>query len=129
MSMEAVTARHIIEALADGLDPTTGEGLAPGSPIESPVVIRALHVALDALDHQIKMRERGAAAPSNAGKSWSPDEDTALAEAFDAGERLADIASRFGRTEESIAARLVRIGKVPDRQTARGGHRRVTPGD
>jgi len=127
--MDTIKARHILEALADGLDPTTGEGLAPGSPIESPEVIRALHVALDALDRQIKKRERDTAAPGNAGKSWSPDEDAALAEAFDAGERLAEIASRFGRAEESIAARLVRIGKAPDRQAARGGHRRVTPAD
>jgi hypothetical protein len=117
--MDTVTARHIIEALADGLDPSTGEGLAPGSPLESPEVIRALHVALNALDLQIRKWERDTALPSNAGKSWSPKEDRALAEAFDAGDRLSAIASRFGRTEGSIASRLVRIGKVPDRDTAR----------
>jgi hypothetical protein len=116
--MDYVAARHVLEALADGLDPTSGEGLPPGTPLNSPEVVRALHAALAALDDQIK-RSSAAGGPANAGKSWSPQDDGALTEAWDAGEGLKRIAARFGRTEDSIAARLVKIGKVPDRQTAR----------
>ena len=52
-------------------------------------MIRALHAALKALDHEIHRQEREAQLPTNAGKSWDPDEDRALSEAFDAGQTVA----------------------------------------
>jgi len=121
--MDYVAARHILEALADGLDPTTGEALPPGSPIASPDVAPAFQAALEALDYRIKRQERETELPSNAGKSWSPDEDRALAAAFDSRLPISEIAKRFSRTEGSIASRLVRIGKVADRDAARRANR------
>ena len=123
--MDVAAARRIIECLADGLDPISGESFPAGSPLQNPDVVRALHVALSALDARIERRPRETEGPSNAGRAWIAEEDRALAEAFDTGtETLAEIAGRFGRTEDAIAARLVRIGKVPDRQTARNFLRR-----
>ena len=116
--MDSATARKIIEALADGVDPRTGEVLNPGSPIESSEVVRALHVALTAIDHEARRRERKSALPSNAGKSWSTAEDQALGDLFDSGRSVTDIAKRFQRTRGSIASRLVMLGKAPDRQSA-----------
>jgi len=43
--MDFVACRHILEALADGLNPTTGEALPPGSPIASPDVVLAIQAA------------------------------------------------------------------------------------
>ena len=121
--MDFVSARHILEALADGLDPATGEALPAGAPVASHEVAQALQTALDALDYRIKRQEREESLPSNAGKPWSPIEDRALEAAF-AGQPISGIAKRMARTEGSIAARLVRIGKVPDRDTARRANRR-----
>ncbi len=59
--MDPLTARRIIESLADGLDPFTGQGIGPDSPLQSPDVVRALQTALIALDKQIGRSERDAA--------------------------------------------------------------------
>jgi hypothetical protein len=116
--MDLASARRIIEALADGVDPRTGEVLNPGSPIESADVVRALHVALAAIDNQVRNRERASALPFNAGKPWGDEDDRELAELFDSGRPVADIATTFQRTRGSIASRLVRLGRAPDRQSA-----------
>lgn len=113
--MDPAVARHIIEALADGVDPRTGEVLPSGSPIDSTEVILALHVALSAIDSRVRSA-RSATLPSNAGEAWCQRDDRELAGLFDAGYSVADIARTFDRTRASIAARLVRLGKAPDRQ-------------
>jgi hypothetical protein len=125
--MELATAKQIIEALADGVDPRTGEVLNPGSPIESADVVRALHVALAAINHDLRQRERNSALPSNTGKAWSAKDDQELAESFDSGQAVTDIAKSFQRTRGSIASRLVRLGKVPDRQSAFVSNLHSTP--
>lgn len=117
-AMDLSTAHRIVEALADGVDPRTGEVLQSGSPLESPEVIRALHVALAAVHKQISARMRKSALPSNAGHSWSAEDDLKLADLFDGGETVANLSTIFLRTRGGIASRLVRLGKVPDRQTA-----------
>jgi hypothetical protein len=116
--MEAETAKRIVEALADGVDPRTGEVLDPGSPIESPDVVRALHVAVTVLDREVKRRERTTETPPNSGKSWNVHDEKALSDLFDSGVPVPQIARTFQRTQGSIAARLVRLGKIPDRDSA-----------
>ena len=121
--MDVVAARRVIQALADGVDPSSGEPVAPDSVLETPAVIRALHTALAALDAQIRpglrAEEAGGERPAKAGRPWHFEDDCALAAAFDAREPIASIAQALGRTEDAIAARLVRIGRVPDRESAR----------
>jgi hypothetical protein len=116
--MDLATARQILRALADGVDPGTGEVLDPGSPIESAQVVRALHVALATMDREVRNRDRESTLPVNAGKAWTVEQDQALARLFDSGANLAEIAKEFQRTRGSIASRLVRLGKVSDRQSA-----------
>lgn len=57
-------------------------------------------------------------APSN-GRAWTEELDTALCQGWYAGEGLAVLAARFGRTEGGIASRLVRLDCVADRDEAR----------
>ena len=98
----------------DGFDPVTGEVLPQTSPYNQPEVIRALARALGALQ-RAQEKERKRALPSNAGKAWSKEEERQLAEEFDKGMPAKEIAARHSRTRGSIAARLVRIGKVSER--------------
>ena len=112
--MDLTEARRILESLADGIDPETGSALE-----QSAEVAEALTIALGAIDAQIRRREREQSLPPNAGVSWTAADDRALAQEFDSGRSVAEIARAFGRTEGSIASRLVRIGKVSDRQAAR----------
>jgi hypothetical protein len=116
--MDLTTTKQILEALADGVDPRTGEVLDPGSPIESAQVARALHVAVAAIDREIRSLERRSGLPSSAGKPWTAEHDQTLGHLFESGGTVADIAKSFQRTRGSIASRLVRLGKVPDRQSA-----------
>ncbi|MFH1467390.1 MAG: hypothetical protein ABIO70_23605 [Pseudomonadota bacterium] len=53
------------------------------------------------------------------GRPWPPEDDLALAERWRAGESVAALAERFGRTGGAIAARLVKLGLAEDRQSVR----------
>ena len=52
-------------------------------------------------------------------RTWTAELDTALCQGWYAGDGLAVLAARFGRTEGSIATRLVRLDCVGDRDEAR----------
>lgn len=114
--MELQIARQIIDTLAQGIHPVTGEAMPEDSPYNAPPVIRALHAVSRALE------AGGTAAPAepakaraqvpNAGKKWSPQEDAALETAFDAGIPLKQVAQELGRTPFAVEQRLVRLGKI-----------------
>jgi hypothetical protein len=55
--------------LANGIDPATGEVMPDDSPLGSPHVIRALFLAVKALEQVSSKAARSTAAPGNAGKS------------------------------------------------------------
>ena len=70
--MDIIKAREIIRTLADGVDPTTGEVLPKESVYNSPDVIRALFVVLDATSPaQAYLNDPY----RNAGKPWTDAED------------------------------------------------------
>ncbi|MEK9969271.1 MAG: GIY-YIG nuclease family protein [Ferrovibrio sp.] len=54
--------------------------------------------------------------PLNAGKPWTAGEDAALQALARHGLRADDIARRFGRSRDAVAARLMRLGLVLDDQ-------------
>ena len=69
--MEMQTAIHILRALADGIDPDTGEMMPADSPYQRADTVRALYAALAALDRQEKLDSRKRNLPTNAGKAWN----------------------------------------------------------
>ena len=128
--MEEARALAIVSALANGVDPLTGELFSVDSPYQSPDVIRALYCAVRALEAAGRRRTRGpAAASNNAGKPWSEDEDRQLLTAFDGGRPLAELAQSHGRTRGGIQARLVRHGRLaPEGGRPIGGPGKWRPG-
>jgi hypothetical protein len=125
--MEKAAALKILQQLADGIDPHTGEVFGAGSPYQHPDTVRALFVALRALDAppaQTASRQRAAAtgenAPSNSGKPWSDDEDKALAAAFDAGKKILELATAHQRSRFAIEVRLAKLGKIEPPANMRG---------
>ena len=123
--MELQIAREIINVLAQGIHPVTGEVLPPESPYNEPPVIRALFEvsrALEGRDAARPLRD----APPNAGKNWSAEEDARLAAAFDAGGELKQMAADLGRSRLAVEARLVKLGKIEARPglPLRPGHER-----
>ncbi len=110
--MLSLEAKKIIDALANGIDPETGEILPSQSTFNSPQVIRALFVAVSALERAIRLADRDNSLPKNAGRSWSDEEDKQLLVMFDSGTPVKEIAARHGRTLGAITSRLVRLGKI-----------------
>ena len=112
--MTPAEAKQIIEVLAGGIDPATGEVLPDDSPLSSPHVIRALFIAAKALELMAaaKPARPAAAAPGNAGKPWAENEDQRLIVAFDAGTLVAELARTHERTHGAINSRLIRLGRL-----------------
>ncbi len=110
--MNEADALHIVESLANGVDPETGELYPPESPYQRASVIRALFTAKEALERASEFARRRGALPANTGKPWSAEEDARLAAGYDEGKSALDLARVHDRTRGSIQARLVKLGKV-----------------
>lgn len=113
--MDDIKALSIVSALANGVNPQTGQIFDVDSPYQSADVIRALYIAVRALETTTRTkprpgRERTA---SNAGKPWTEAEDVQLLDRFDAGLSIADLARNHDRTSAGIQARLERHGRLP----------------
>ena len=120
--MSPTDAQKIIDALAGGIDPETGEVLPPDSPVNSPHVIRALFIASKALDATIKRIESNDGRPGKAGKPWSDAEDRQLVQAFDGGASVQALADAHERSAGGITSRLVRLGRIKERSEALERH-------
>lgn len=112
--MDDNKALAIVSALANGLNPQTGEPFEVDSPYQAVEVIRALYVAVRALEISSRSRARNKRArmPANAGKPWTEQEDRELLEKFDSGQSVAQLAQAHDRTLASIQARLERHGRM-----------------
>jgi hypothetical protein len=108
--MQEQRARKILQALIQGVDPSTGEDLAAETVLQRADVLRALLAGVSALEQISARAQRRALLPDNVGRNWSADEERDLVTAFQAGDALADIASKHGRTLRAIEARLERLG-------------------
>lgn len=102
--MDIIKAREIVRALADGVDPATGELLPGESVYNSPDVIRALFTVLDATAPKVQPPNR------NAGKPWNKIEDEKLIDEFASRLKISDIAKEHGRTYKAIESRLEHLG-------------------
>lgn len=111
--MDDSKALDIVSALANGVNPYTGEVFDVDSPYQSADVIRALYIAVRALEVTgSKARSNRARLPANAGKPWTEQEDRELLEKFDDGQSIAELAQVHDRTLAGIQARLERHGRV-----------------
>jgi len=116
--MKETKARQILQALVQGIDPVTGEELAPGTVLQHADVLRALLAGVGALESMAARAHRRAKLPDNVGLTWTPEEEGALASEFKASESVADIAVKHGRTVRAIEARLERLGLLTPEQRA-----------
>jgi hypothetical protein len=114
--MKEQRARHILQALVQGVDPLSGAELPPGTILQEADILRALLAGIAALEQTAARAQRRAQLPGNVGRSWSGDEEAALVAAFKSGDSLADIAARHGRTLRAIEARLEKLDLLTPQQ-------------
>ena len=110
--MRADKALRIVSSLADGHDPETGEVLPRGHVFQQPDVVRALGVAVTALQRYAKRQDREDRLPSRAGQPWTVEEDDRPLSGFDAGATLKELSDRHERTDGAIQSRLIRLGRL-----------------
>ena len=116
--MKEQRARQILQALVQGIDPLTGEELAPGTVLQHADVLLALLAGVAALEQMAARAHRRAQLPDNVGRTWTAEEEVTLVAAFKSGDSVAEIATRHGRTLRAIEARLERLGLLtPDQRT------------
>lgn len=110
---------EILEVLAAGADPVTGEELSEGGPLNRREVIRALAAAAALLDgHQaggqkaasLAERNREAGLPLRSNTRWTPEEEAAIQEELLAGATIGEVARGRDRTRGAIVSRLRQLG-------------------
>ena len=110
--MNLVESIRIVELLANGVNPQTGEVFPVDSPYQNVQSIRALFAALRALERQRATKKRKQSLPLNAGNPWTSDEEQRLVDKFDAGTPIEDLARLHGRTPVAISSRLEKLGRI-----------------
>jgi len=105
--MDKQKALEVIEALANGIDPTTGEVFSDDSPFQNVQVTRALFFALKELK-ETKAKK----GPANQGARWTADDDARLKTDFESGIKLKDLATQYGRSKGAIRSRLQKMGLI-----------------
>ncbi|MHA2713065.1 hypothetical protein ACXZ7B_00075 [Vibrio owensii] len=114
----------VIEALANGTNPITGEALPSESLYNDPIVIRAMFAVLQDLKQSskanktkrtIEQRQReneSNGLPKNAGLPWTPEQRERLSEQFSSGTEITSLAEEHGRTRNAITAELKKQGLI-----------------
>ena len=120
--MNIIEALSIVESLADGIDPITGEVFPPESPYQHPQIIRSLYTVIYAFKEtnaqKIQTLPRKNT-PTNTGKPWSAEDDAALVRDFDMGISLRQLAAKLQRTIYAIEVRLLKLGRNPENPNER----------
>lgn len=113
--MDITRAKEIVSALAEGVDPTTGEILPDNSICNKGEVVRALYTVLNSLDEKKPKKNM----PQNAGKPWTKEDEDLLVDLYQSGATKKDICKTLQRTATGIAARLVHLGIIESRDIFR----------
>lgn len=104
--MDINRAKEILSALAEGVDPTTGEVLPDNSVCNKGEIVRAFYAVLNHIDEKKSTKSL----PAKAGQPWSAEEDAELISCYEAGMHRKELCAKFERTSGSITSRLARLG-------------------
>ncbi len=116
--MDISCAIEYVTALAEGIDPVTGEALPKEHICNRVDTVRALYTILQAAEKaEAPVKKKNL--PDNAGSPWTTEEERKLLDRYNAGMTAAEIAKEHQRTRSAIAARLVELGVVSDRSAVK----------
>lgn len=101
--------------MAEGVAPTTGEVLPDNCVCNKGEVVRALYTVLSSLGEKKPKKNM----PQNAGKPWTKEDEDLLLDLYRSGTAKKAICKTLQRTETGVAARLVHLGIIENRDTFR----------
>jgi len=114
--MERNQTLRVLNALANGVHPATGEQFSADSPYQHPDTVRALFEAMRAVEKSAVAAPEEESKPKPAaggiGSRWTPEEEQRLVSAFDSGKTVAELARLHSRSVAGIEARLLKLGKI-----------------
>jgi hypothetical protein len=114
--MDREQTLKILNALANGVHPATGEVFAADSAYQHPDTVRALFEAVKTMEGSRAspppVERKASEVPANTFVRWTAEEEERLAAAFDAGRTSAELAKLHNRTRAAIEARLLKMGKI-----------------
>jgi hypothetical protein len=110
-------AKELLTVLSDGVNPLTGEVLSEDDSCYQVEIVRAINTDLRFIESQSKKATK--VLPENAGKPWTREDEEVLGRMFEAGCRRKEICNHFKRSSGAIAARLVKMGKISERDEFR----------
>ena len=113
--MDITKAKEILSILSEGVDPTTGEVLPDNSVCNKGEVVRALYTVLNCINEKKPKKNM----PQNAGKPWTKEDEALLIDLYRSGASKKDICNALQRTVNSIAARLVHLEIIDNRDIFR----------
>ena len=124
--MEVRKAIDILQILADGVDPNTGELFPDDSPYANPDVIRALFTCIQHIKSPPKKVKRTTEErqadnlrnnlPKNAGMPWSDELKEELKNSFCSGTNVVELADKFSRTKGAIVSELRKQNLVTEEE-------------
>ena len=97
--MDINRAKEIISALAEGIDPITGEVLEENNVCNKAEVVRAFYTVLQNMKDKPQKE-----VPENAGKPWAREDEDLLTSLYRAGASKKELCATLRRTETGIAA-------------------------
>lgn len=107
--MELKRVKEIINMLANGRDPVSGDKIPDDSFLNHRDCVRALSLAAFYIPvEDSKQGQRGA--------RWTAEEENMLTALFEAQEPIGRIASKMGRSRAAIKARLIKVGLLQYRK-------------
>jgi len=130
--MNASQARAVLELLLNGVDPITGECLDDDHVCAQPLVMRALHCAVEALGSadaapawKRESTKRSAARP------WTKEDDEQVTRLFEQGVSLDRICAETDRRLRGLQRRLAYLGLIdrnePGKEKIEGLERAGSP--
>lgn len=115
--MSQSETHRVLSALIAGRDPRSTQRLHLGSILHTPDVLRALLLAVSALEAATARSRRRAALPPNVGREWTEAEDAELRAEVAGTERVEAIAERHGRSIRAIELHMRKLGLRSPKET------------
>jgi len=112
--MEPDRAIEIVEKLAGGVDPFTGERFPSSSAYQQADTVRALHLSLEGL----KKLKRSTSRKTGPGRLWTENEENELLRQFDDKIDVDQIAKEHDRSKGAIWSRLEKLGRISRRDVS-----------
>lgn len=124
--MELQKSVETLQALANGVNPTTGELIPIDAPYNNPEIIRALFACLEQLKAPPKRSKHtpeekqadniSKGLPRNAGMPWTDSLKQELEGDFKAGMAPSSLAEKYQRTSGSIVHELKKQGLITEEE-------------